>query len=186
MPRFCTSGPSPRGWGNRCRASAATRSRRAIPTWVGKSFSLVYTRRTSPGPSPRGWGNPLARGGGAASARAIPTRVGKSIQRSARSLGKTGLPHVGVEIETTGLNASSASGPSPRGWGNRVTNALHESAARAIPTWVGKSHPPADSGGDETGHPHVGGEILRSNARKLSPSGPSPRGWGNQHFVPPP
>ncbi len=52
-----------------------------------------------------------------------------------------------------------ASGPSPRGWGNRIVNRLGRLVDRAIPTRVGKSVLLFTGRGVSPGHPHAGGEI---------------------------
>ena len=132
------AGPSPRGWGNRGAYGGGGRIGRAIPTRVGKSSppdpgggsgtghphagGEILVRNPQPdkpiGPSPRGWGNPFAQSLLASPIRAIPTRVGKSTRQSSGCKIPTGHPHAGGEIPSLTTNARSASGPSPRGWGN--------------------------------------------------------------------
>ena len=72
------------------------------------------------------------------------------------------------------------SGPSPRGWGNRLRSALDLHGRRAIPTRVGKSRTAIHSVGSNPGHPHAGGEIAVRESIAKSGNGPSPRGWGNR------
>ena len=112
------SGPSPRGWGNRDLPASPPRTRRAIPTRVGKSTCLPRTRSRSSGhphaggeipasrgavivpggPSPRGWGNLAFPERTHGEHRAIPTRVGKSGPLSACPPRSPGHPHAGGEI----------------------------------------------------------------------------------------
>ncbi len=176
---FFTSGPSPRGWGNRGSPSARAAIVRAIPTRVGKSIRLARTPILTSGhphaggeivetpqetqlilgPSPRGWGNPnraiLVR----CVVRAIPTRVGKSRSRCPPHRKSSGHPHAGGEIRGKSNVPRSHHGPSPRGWGNRNDIRHHRRKRRAIPTRVGKSGPPRSSSCRHSGHPHAGGEI---------------------------
>ncbi len=192
-------GPSPRGWGNPFRHLGHRPGNRAIPTRVGKSICRLPLPPASPGhphaggeiplcfpndfrhrgPSPRGWGNP----GGAVAwfngRRAIPTRVGKSPTCGPMWRRSAGHPHAGGEISPKHFAICSNSGPSPRGWGNRKTNARRAKCHRAIPTRVGKSHGRVRHCAIATGHPHAGGEIPTVACLNDAQAGPSPRGWGN-------
>ncbi len=115
--------------------------------------------------------------------RAIPTWVGKSVFMDGKLRGGTGHPHVGGEINSSWEPTITASGPSPRGWGNRSSLQTGSAMRRAIPTWVGKSGTGGGEFAFKTGHPHVGGDIRGGSGNAVLPAGPSPRGWGNPRFA---
>ena len=192
-------GPSPRGWGNQLGALFAASSRRAIPTWVGKSRPARRLHRAIAGhphvggeikdrgkayayyagPSPRGWGNQRPCRPARMPDRAIPTWVGKSEITSNSQASGAGHPHVGGEILARQSSDDVVSGPSPRGWGNRGRVLCDVLLHRAIPTWVGKSGRGLKRRTLRAGHPHVGGEIFPKTWHEWDNYGPSPRGWGN-------
>ncbi len=193
------SGPSPRGWGNRIDHLPRRPQIRAIPTRVGKSLHGPRRKNYRPGhphaggeirvrgaesglihgPSPRGWGNHRLAVPTLAHPRAIPTRVGKSVWCSTSASSFAGHPHAGGEIRHSKRWEFTATGPSPRGWGNLLDQAGVCGVVRAIPTRVGKSNQPPAPPPPDTGHPHAGGEIPDNSAVPQDGSGPSPRGWGN-------
>ena len=192
-------GPSPRGWGNPLGQLLQSPAHRAIPTRVGKSktpsrnmggrpghphaggeiqfFSGTWRRLV--GPSPRGWGNPEGSSSMTSAQRAIPTRVGKSSRSAAMIRHPAGHPHAGGEILGNAAHPILSSGPSPRGWGNRLDCRFDVRPCRAIPTRVGKSAASSVDTLSQTGHPHAGGEISTWIAPVTGSYGPSPRGWGN-------
>ncbi len=153
------NGPSPRGWGNLGPGLMMRGVWRAIPTRVGKSTAdgrMLLHDTGHPhaggeialrlkcqipliGPSPRGWGNLITHGTIGDKWRAIPTRVGKSRRRGRNTPAPPGHPHAGGEIRINSRRGQSASGPSPRGWGNHVQLGSGRLSDRAIPTRVGKS-----------------------------------------------
>jgi hypothetical protein len=97
----------------------------------------------------------------------------------AKEPGFSGHPHVGGEILMIIQGLTGKSGPSPRGWGNQIVAPNGRRFVRAIPTWVGKSWGTLTNYENETGHPHVGGEIFDVRRSPSCLCGPSPRGWGN-------
>ena len=111
--------------------------------------------------------------------RAIPTRVGKSCALGSSVLISAGHPHAGGEIMSWRRVFNSATGPSPRGWGNRRIGVSSKRGFRAIPMRVGKSTAGTRRGPRPPGHPHAGGEISHPAWVARQAAGPSPRGWGN-------
>ena len=130
------------------------------------------------GPSPRGWGERGVTSAVHHSDRTIPTRVGRTLLPSLFPIATPDHPHAGGEnIEGRGTRVSDH-GPSPRGWGERVSAGTDNLPQRTIPTRVGRT-----AGHEETGiayadHPHAGGENPQSSQRQVNTPGPSPRGWG--------
>ena len=139
--RSCSGSPSglsPRGRGNRCRCSPATRRTGSIPAWAGKPaswsgspiISTVYPRvggetgttqrsRLRPrGLSPRGRGNLFLMLPSSCGSRSIPAWAGKPYtQPDARAV--TGVyPRVGGETINRHAQAHHFCGLSPRGRGN--------------------------------------------------------------------
>ena len=92
------SGPSPHAWGELTRNQAASKTRRTIPTRVGRTGSAVLpgsgmtdhphtrgenaalngTASTPVGPSPHAWGEPVGAQRDLPLVRTIPTRVGRT------------------------------------------------------------------------------------------------------------
>ena len=62
--------------------------------------------------------------------------------------------------------------------GSRSLDILHVASARTIPTRVGRTSPRGQSSDRHSDHPHAGGENGVEFLPSSSPSGPSPRGWG--------
>ena len=115
-------------------------------------------------------------------ARYIPTHVGKSSALLALVLAATVHPHARGEIDALGRSCYSASGTSPRTWGNQEIIAMKPQARRYIPTHVGKSTCLRSRVCRSSVHPHARGEILPCCNRPRYASGSSPRTWGNQDF----
>ncbi len=134
-----SSGSSPRVWGkHRCR-STAVRTRRFIPTGVGKTGSNPRNPRLTPvhphgcgenagadfaqggdpGSSPRVWGKRLDDPPHAGGHRFIPTGVGKTAPAWRRQTRAPVHPH-GCGENTPALSSGPGSGgSSPRVWGKR-------------------------------------------------------------------
>ena len=106
--------------------------------------------------------------------------MGKSSFRFNFFIGNSGHPHAGGEIRLSRFCQLRSLGPSPRGWGNQVTDDFSLCSARAIPTRVGKSADDVSDRNRLSGHPHAGGEIYTPTKAPGSIDGPSPRGWGNR------
>jgi circadian clock protein KaiC len=69
-------------------------------------------------------------------------------------------------------------GPSPRGWGERLTLHPEGTNRRTIPTRVGRTCSRVMRSPRDSDHPHAGGENLGDEAGVIGVDGPSPRGWG--------
>ncbi len=174
-----SSGPSPRGRGNRMDISEFEVYRRAIPAWAGKPTNHERVahalgghprvggetghrdRRTrrGQGPSPRGRGNLRHLPCGPGEPGAIPAWAGKPLQRGPFNM--------------------AVQGPSPRGRGNPARRAEVIRHLRAIPAWAGKPCWGMENIHPIQGHPRVGGETYQAGDARLKLSGPSPRGRGN-------
>ena len=131
------TGPSPRGWGERSGASSPGKESRTIPTWVGRTntvLSVIWLKPDHPhvggensgpstcelatyGPSPRGWGERAGAEQSRSRQRTIPTWVGRTQEPSRGAWPSADHPHVGGENLKVDIETVRTSGPSPRGWG---------------------------------------------------------------------
>ena len=173
-------GPSPRGRGNLLRRVVTDPLGGSIPAWAGKPYDLLAraaavkvhprvggetfhacsSQRRREGPSPRGRGNLVFDPDTDSYWGSIPAWAGKP-RTSARAAGLSRVhPRVGGET----MRAA------PTG----------EAVERSIPAWAGK--PPARGPGTPPArvHPRVGGETRCAADLDSGPTGPSPRGRGNQ------
>ena len=125
------------------------------------------------GPSPRGRGNRTA-------TRYPGEEPGRAPGHDARS---TVHPRVGGETCASIDVFHDASGPSPRGRGNRWMLTSTPTRLRSIPAWAGKPSPRSCKARASLVHPRVGGETSYSGGILQSGKGPSPRGRGNLHIV---
>ncbi len=195
-----TSGPSPRGWGERDDSVHGAEQSRTIPTRVGRTANLGPHDATSadhphaggenpptgplptysPGPSPRGWGEPRDLRLPGHCERTIPTRVGRTRAFRLPNILDADHPHAGGENSTRRQNSKPGSGPSPRGWGELRLDMQVVVALRTIPTRVGRTHWAKRIGPFKPDHPHAGGENKWGMAGMKMTPGPSPRGWGEQ------
>ena len=161
--QFCKTGvqrgPSPRGWGEQRTNLGHAVIRRTIPTWVGRTQAAEERPRLSAdhphvggenatgtrmtqvfaGPSPRGWGELCCEWQEFDTARTIPTWVGRTLFSTLPVVHLTDHPHVGGENTDEAIQARADRGPSPRGWGERVSSVSVSSSTRTIPTWVGRT-----------------------------------------------
>ena len=137
MRAFSTSGPSPRGWGERGLCARAGDSGRTIPTRVGRTqiapsafpstadhphaggenFGAARFMVAAVGPSPRGWGERREFRGAIIQRRTIPTRVGRTEKAVHLVDSAEDHPHAGGENWRRLPTPSGSDGPSPRGWG---------------------------------------------------------------------
>ncbi len=183
LPRNSLSGPSPRPWGKPFLAGSSIGIDRTIPTSVGKtkilsSWSIgssdhphVRGENVSKailsdllrGPSPRPWGKLFRVNMTLVLLRTIPTSVGKTSPPGCRGRGGSDHPHVRGENLKPLLLGAFAYGPSPRPWGKRGVSTGAMSAARTIPTSVGKTLGRVQPSQRIPDHPHVRGE----NTRKI-------------------
>ncbi len=112
------------------------------------------------------------------SRRTIPTRVGRTFNGLRTSTLATDHPHAGGENDGQIRSGHLWSGPSPRGWGERVARTRKQPNARTIPTRVGRTAEDLTHVTCDSDHPHAGGENAATAASTPFSSGPSPRGWG--------
>ena len=177
-------GPSPRGRGNRGSSSFPPGESGSIPAWAGKPFTCAWTAagvQVHPrvggetpsgapavngyqGPSPRGRGNQFSQTVESIGHRSIPAWAGKPCRRGRPAPPGRVHPRVGGETLGKLVATTDATGPSPRGRGNRGLSEADIKLLRSIPAWAGKPHrfvlpldqPPV--------HPRVGGETNRQSA----------------------
>ena len=133
------TGSSPRGRGKPWPGRCATRSRRLIPAWAGKTLRLEIVYGWYAGSSPRGRGKHAGviewhRGG-----RLIPAWAGKTSSTPGLT-GRAGAhPRVGGENDGSGACPRARAGSSPRGRGKRRPPRRGTCRARLIPAWAGKT-----------------------------------------------
>ncbi len=151
-------GPSPRGRGNLFIGNDRFLTGRAIPAWAGKPPPRSQpqghggghprvggeTVRAhghvvfAAGPSPRGRGNRRVFASVAKQGGAIPAWAGKPSRLRIGLSAFRGHPRVGGETKGQYGALIRASGPSPRGRGNRQSGDPIPPSAGAIPAWAGK------------------------------------------------
>ena len=195
-----TSGPSPRGRGNRGAAPDPGAGQRSIPAWAGKpsaaaaSFDVIGVHprvggetlpvlrieREPKGPSPRGRGNQPYNRGMRTLTRSIPAWAGKPGNHDDTAHRIRVHPRVGGETQSRPIPVAVAMGPSPRGRGNRSARGTVPEQMRSIPAWAGKPQGGRNERGQIGVHPRVGGETLSKATSELAATGPSPRGRGNR------
>ena len=154
-----SNGPSPRGWGELFFLRPQPLYRRTIPTRVGRTIRFSphplgfadhphaggenkkkqQRRKLHSGPSPRGWGERRGWKLTRISSRTIPTRVGRTQRNQARQRQISDHPHAGGENYGCVRQSLQATGPSPRGWGERGGNRIDGEYIRTIPTRVGRT-----------------------------------------------
>ena len=135
----CLNGPSPRAWGEPSAAATEARTRRTIPTRVGRTQSahalpalfpdhphargenqvLRSPNLKSSGPSPRAWGELQQVAHDFGRTRTIPTRVGRTCPQFVQRLSTPDHPHARGENVTRIDADGSVTGPSPRAWGEQ-------------------------------------------------------------------
>jgi len=194
------NGPSPRGWGEPPPPRRDPAEWRTIPTRVGRTrpFAIRVLNETDHphaggensrqystgtrlcGPSPRGWGERDEAAQFRHCDRTIPTRVGRTNALLARRVSHPDHPHAGGENCFPPPLPNSPSGPSPRGWGERMHARRRLGVGRTIPTRVGRTSSASRRSGRRSDHPHAGGENAVRRGFVRSACGPSPRGWGEQ------
>ncbi len=175
-----SSGPSPRGWGERQQIAHDHQGPRTIPTRVGRTRITVGFVSLSSGPSPRGWGERRGVLGQRRLARTIPTRVGRTRTAARSSSGRADHPHAGGENTWAPRTDAIFDGPSPRGWGEPIPSAAGFVHWRTIPTRVGRTASIGRPRINSADHPHAGGENRGNSRPRSSSNGPSPRGWGER------
>ncbi len=184
MPTTSTDrrGPSPRVWGERCRAAVTNWQNTDHPHACGENGNNRSVTVAHHGPSPRVWGELCVLPVHAAVRRTIPTRVGRTPgSGSWRSL-LPDHPHACGENELEFDCSSDHAGPSPRVWGEPPMYESHVRGRRTIPTRVGRTRAGSECTHAMSDHPHACGENILSAWANSSFAGPSPRVWGEQCF----
>ncbi len=140
------------------------------PTHLSPSLNL--------GPSPRAWGEHNPAGQNSQAIRTIPTRVGRTYSPSNRLPTHPDHPHARGENIIIDMFRLALLGPSPRAWGELTKLFCMDFPFRTIPTRVGRTPPTPLRSHQNPDHPHARGENLPSLPYPHSPTGPSPRAWG--------
>mgnify|MGYP006270687837 CR=1 FL=1 len=194
-------GSSPREWGKQKAPSTSVRSKRVIPTRVGKavvyggygagwsghphasgeSAELGINLDDLDGSSPREWGKQYNALCHTNWERVIPTRVGKAPGLWQTHPVQPGHPHASGESLVAWADAPGGPGSSPREWGKLRTDNATPTVIRVIPTRVGKACRFEADATSETGHPHASGESAWYAHRDDGADGSSPREWGKLH-----
>jgi len=130
------------------------------------------------GPSPRMWGEREVQILDDLDARTIPTHVGRTPIPDHALRPHTDHPHACGENCVNYLQSMPVCGPSPRMWGEPSADDGLCGDKRTIPTHVGRTCHSAAGSCSTSDHPHACGENPSSWTKKIFPSGPSPRMWG--------
>ena len=192
-------GPSPRGRGNLVRRRLQRMDVGTIPAWAGEpgcgagcrappgdhprvgggTSGSRKARDLFKGPSPRGRGNrpPLLRTGRPGGT--IPAWAGEPSPSSRPAPPGGDHPRVGGGTAAARSCCSLATGPSPRGRGNRNIPWADAQDLRTIPAWAGEPGRPSRRSSLPSDHPRVGGGTWKCPCVKSVEAGPSPRGRGN-------
>ena len=112
--------------------------------------------------------------------RSIPAWAGKPSWRCGSGAACGVHPRVGGETRRQMRALSDGCGPSPRGRGNQIREAVPEGVEGSIPAWAGKPVPLVFGAWCQQVHPRVGGETHSVCRIHCSHAGPSPRGRGNR------
>ena len=175
-----SSGSSPRAWGKASRVSGNQRSRRIIPTCVGKRHVCTAHRCMRPdhphvrgekyvvgglrgelfGSSPRAWGKDSRLCRVPRAGRIIPTCVGKRARKTISRPQESDHPHVRGEKSRLTGRPKPSTGSSPRAWGKGTRPHDRHLGSRIIPTCVGKRSKYTLKASVSPDHPHVRGEKL--------------------------
>ena len=192
------TGSSPRAWGKGGTTARRPRAGRIIPTGVGKSDDIPTEFNMGPdhphgrgekrllvedlflirGSSPRAWGKGDRLGILFFEQRIIPTGVGKRDGRRAAARAVRDHPHGRGEKQLNVEGVVFRIGSSPRAWGKAEAVVKIGSAARIIPTGVGKSGALVPVFCRESDHPHGRGEKILLPSVSSFLVGSSPRAWG--------
>ena len=203
---FCLStacqvlGSSPRVWGQGIKSFHLRLRKWIIPTRVGTSAiapDLLLTCKDHPhacgdkqmpfpmlvrrsGSSPRVWGQDRKHHLHPSNRRIIPTRVGTSHHDRPALFPPRDHPHACGDKTLKQTLRLSATGSSPRVWG-QVQNILQTlSLLWIIPTRVGTSILSDKSTVYPQDHPHACGDKHQAPLPPNAPSGSSPRVWGQE------
>ena len=115
--------------------------------------------------------------------RIIPTRVGKSSKRRIQGTQAQDHPHACGDKSPNVCNCPSATGSSPRVWGQDQLHTIQHKLLRIIPTRVGTSSWLFTFNRSTQDHPHACGDKNSMPCIIVSVRGSSPRVWGQGHIV---
>ena len=165
-------------WGQVQDEFASQEQRRIIPTRVGtrslfenkaswnkdhphacgdKGYPHIFDTYF-PGSSPRVWGQVAGQMSRIVSARIIPTRVGTSSHQHTPLLRAEDHPHACGDKLLMILSRKTASGSSPRVWGQAIEGFIAEYVTGIIPTRVGTSFSFDNARDTPWDHPHACGD----------------------------
>ena len=130
---------------------------RGHPRAGGGTTTIVINGHELMGPSPRGRGNRHAMGEHFRLFGAIPARAGEPIGGATENVDIEGHPRAGGGTQRRAGDLMSASGPSPRGRGNRKGAHFRERPRGAIPARAGEPSARTFWGAPTRGHPRAGG-----------------------------
>ncbi len=193
------SGLSPRGRGNRWKASWTKWKSGSIPAWAGEPnpstlvniAGAVYPRVgggtsrnrmaafQSPGLSPRGRGNRGRPAAAGRRCRSIPAWAGEPAEAIIAGNIEWVYPRVGGGTICSAGNPCTDRGLSPRGRGNRLLRSSAPQGAGSIPAWAGEPVAYLRTLGSVAVYPRVGGGTVVSLVVFAILAGLSPRGRGN-------
>src|SRR5437867_4506185 len=94
----------------------------------------------------------------------------------------TDHPHASGENVRPERRLASANGPSPREWGERLTDRTPHPTIRTSPTRVGRTRLALCMFLVQADHPHASGENSLWNFLCILFFGPSPREWGERSW----
>ena len=132
-------GSSPRVWGQGLCSIADELRLRIIPTRMGTSYRKIKVKKGKSGSSPRVWGQVCHTDIIYLRNRIIPTRMGTRAVPSACSISDRDHPHAYGDKTSVTVSPATATGSSPRVWGQEVKRAGFSNAFRIIPTRMGTS-----------------------------------------------
>ena len=125
------------------------------------------------------WGNQLLPPGWFLVLGSIPTHVGKPSKTTTPLAQSKVYPHACGETSSVWKRIHTASGLSPRMWGNHRKRLHHWHNRRSIPTHVGKPAGSSNLVMPRRVYPHACGETYGKHDLQFFASGLSPRMWGN-------
>ncbi len=161
----------------------ATHARADHPHARGENLSGSHRRASHRGPSPRAWGEPPPILASVFVSRTIPTRVGRTLSSPLKIGPTVDHPHARGENSQELLGSNTGGGPSPRAWGEHKRAGQIALDLRTIPTRVGRTRGADEPTTRAADHPHARGENRVADHSKPTPTGPSPRAWGERRAV---
>ena len=149
------------------------------PHACGEILFIQTEGKEPSGTSPRLWGDWPEYAKHKQQLRYIPTLVGRLTWPASAIIPKPVHPHACGEIDTTASLLSILPGTSPRLWGDCKETLETIDGGRYIPTLVGRFLRSTPLAIRNTVHPHACGEIADPGWGVFTPTGTSPRLWGD-------